>query len=152
MPADSTLTNGTGSFSATLRTVGTQSITATDRANGGITGSLTVQVTAASAAAISWSIPGTVQANQPFTVTITMKDAYGNLATGYRGTLHFTSSDLVAQTAGMLPADYTFTAADAGRHSFTVTLVTPPSQTLTATDTGNSNLTSTTRAINVVLL
>ena len=152
MPADSTLTNGTGSFSATLRTVGTQSITATDRANGGITGSLTVQVTAASAAAISWSIPGTVQANQPFTVTITMKDAYGNLATGYRGTLHFTSSDLVAQTAGKLPADYTFVAADGGSHVFSATLVTPPGETITVTDKANSALTTTSRSINVTLL
>src|SRR5207247_39139 len=58
-------------------------------------------------------------------------DAYGNLATGYRGTVRVTSSDAQA----VLPADYTFTAADAGRHTFTTTLKTAGSQSLTATDT-----------------
>jgi hypothetical protein len=38
LPVNSTLTNGTGSFSATLRTVGTQSITATDTLTSTITG------------------------------------------------------------------------------------------------------------------
>src|SRR5207237_10653655 len=37
-PADSTLTNGVGTFSATLKTAGNQSITATDTVNGTITG------------------------------------------------------------------------------------------------------------------
>jgi hypothetical protein len=38
LPADSTLTNGTGNFSVTLRTAGNQSITATDTANASLTG------------------------------------------------------------------------------------------------------------------
>jgi hypothetical protein len=148
MPADSTLSNGQGTFSATLRTAGAQTISGTDTGAGSIRGSLTVQVIPATAASITWGIPGTVQANQPFTITVTVKDQFGNLASGYRGTLHFSSSDLAAQ----LPADYAFSAADAGSRSFSVTLRTPPSQTLTATDTVNAGLTATTRAINVILL
>ena len=53
--------------------------------------------------------------------TVTAYDAYGNLATGYVGTVHFTSSDPKA----VLPANDTFTAADAGVHTFWVTLSTP---------------------------
>ena len=44
-----------------------------------------------------------------------VKDAFGNTATGYTGTVHFTSTDGQA----VLPADYTFTAGDAGIHTFT---------------------------------
>ena len=45
-----------------------------------------------------------------FNVTITAKDAYGNTATSYTGTVHFTSSD----SAAVLPGNYTFVAGDAG--------------------------------------
>src|SRR5262249_54182286 len=45
-------------------------------------------------------------------------------------TAHFTSSD----GAAALPADYAFTAADAGAHTFSVTLNTAGTQTITATD------------------
>src|SRR5207247_8769305 len=58
-------------------------------------------------------------------------------ATGYRGRVHFTSSD----AAAVLPGDYTFTAADAGVHSFTATLKTPGSRTLTVKDTANASIT-----------
>ena len=40
----------------------------------------------------------------------------GNAATLYRGTVHISWN-----SAAALPADYTFTAADAGKHSFTLT-------------------------------
>ena len=152
MPANATLTNGQGTFTATLNTVGSQSITATDTANSTITGRLSIQVTPAPAASITLVVPGTVQANVPFNVTMTLKDKFGGIATTYTGTVHFTSSDLAAQTGGKLPADYTFTAADAGSHTFSVTLMTPPSQTITVADTANPSLSATSRAINVVAL
>jgi len=41
----------------------------------------------------------------------------------------------------VLPADYTFTAADAGTHTFQVTLKTTGSQTVTATDVNSSGFT-----------
>jgi hypothetical protein len=51
--------------------------------------------------------------------------------TGYTGTVHFTSSDPQA----VLPADYTFTAADQGSHTFSgVKLRTKGLQTITAID------------------
>ena len=97
-------------------------------------------------------VPGTVHANQTFSVPVTLKDAYGNVATGYVRTVHFSSSDMSAQAGGKLPANYTFTAADAGTHTFSMSLMTPPSQTITVADTVNPSLSTTSRAINVILL
>jgi hypothetical protein len=51
--------------------------------------------------------------------------------------MHFTSSDGQAS----LPANYTFTAADGGVHTFSATLKTAGSQMLTATDTIASSIT-----------
>ena len=64
--------------------------------------------------------PSTATAGMAHSVTVTAQDAFGNVATGYTGTVHFTSSDGQA----VLPADYTFTAGDAGVHTFAVTLKT----------------------------
>src|SRR5205085_1172153 len=49
LPADSTLTNGVGSFPVTFRTAGQQTLTATDAADGSITGSATASVSPAAA-------------------------------------------------------------------------------------------------------
>jgi adhesin/invasin len=78
-------------------------------------------------------------------VTVTLVDAFGNMATSYRGTVHFTSSDLLAT----LPADTTFTAADGGKHQFSVTLVTPPGETVSVRDIANSSLGTTSGVIAV---
>ena len=138
LPADSSLTNGQGTFSVTLTKAGAQTVTATDTATASITGSVSVTVKPGAAASLTLGAPATATANQSFYVTVTAKDRYGNVATGYRGTVQFTSSDLLAT----LPANYTFTAGDAGAHSFSVTLVTPPSESVTVTDTANASLTA----------
>jgi hypothetical protein len=83
------------------------------------------------------SAPASVTAGTPFTVTVTALTAGGQLDAVYTGTVHFTSSD----GAAVLPADYTFTLADAGSHTFTVTLKTTGSRTVKATDKHNSSLT-----------
>ena len=56
-----------------------------------------------------------------------------------------------AVPAVVLPADYTFAAADGGTHQFSVTLWTPPSQTVSATDTVNASLTQS-QAVNISLV
>lgn len=71
------------------------------------------------------------------TFTVTALDNAGNVLTDYTGTVHLSSSDY--QAAGV-PADYTFTAADAGAHTFTVTFKTAGWQWVTATDTAAPNL------------
>jgi hypothetical protein len=144
LPADYTFTAadaGVHTFTVTLKTAGSRSVTATDTASSSITGSTTVTVNPAAASSIvlaGYSSPTTAGVANGFTVTA--RDAYGNVASGYTGTLHFTSSDPLAA----LPADYTYTAADAGVHSFNATLETAGSRSITATDTASSSMTSST--------
>ncbi len=125
---------GSYTFSVTLKTAGTQSVTATDTSVGVTTGTLSgISVSPAAASqfvlsGLSWTaIAG---ASQGF--TLTAKDAYGNVATGYNGTVHFTSSDSSAN----LPSDYTFTGSDGGSHAFFVAFATAGTQSLTATGSG----------------
>jgi hypothetical protein len=82
---------------------------------------------------------GSVVAGTPLSVTVTALDANGNTATGYTGTVTFSSSD----GGAALPGDYTFTPADQGVHTFAngVTLVTAGPQTVTASDNQNSLIT-----------
>jgi tartrate-resistant acid phosphatase type 5 len=82
--------------------------------------------------------PSSIQAGVAANFTVTALDGFGNTATAYRGTIHFSSSDAQA----VLPGDYTFTAADNGTHAFSATLKTAGSQTLLATDSGSSTVTS----------
>ena len=67
---------------------------------------------------VSFSVQArtSVPAGTPFTVTVSARDAMGAVATSYRGTVTFASDDA---RAPVLPADYTFTYADAGVHTFT---------------------------------
>jgi hypothetical protein len=125
---------GVHAFSATLRTAGTQSITATDTTTVSIKGSQTpITVTSSAAASslivVGFATPSVAGISKSFTVTA--KDAFGNTATGYTGTVTFTSSD----PKSGLPTNYTFVAGDAGTHTFTATLKTAGSQSITATDT-----------------
>jgi len=152
LPPDSTLTNGQGSFAATLDTAGSQTVTATDTATASITGSMTIQVTPLAAASIALAVPSSAVTNQPFNVTVTLRDRFGNMATGYTGTVHFLSSDEIANHLGKMPADYTFTAGDAGTHTFSVTLISPPSQTIRVADIANGTLTTTSSPITVTLI
>src|SRR5579859_3087775 len=141
LPADSTLTNGTGIFPVTLKTSGSQTITATDTVNSTITGSATVAVSPAAAATFFVSVPARRTPGSAFDIGVQVNDQFQNIATGYRGTVHFTSSDGRAS----LPADYTFTSGDAGRHVFRNAgiLLTQGTQTVTARDTGNNSVTGT---------
>lgn len=73
LPADATLTMGTGAFSVTFETAGTDTLTATDTTKGSITGMTSVNVTAAAALAITSSAPpnGTVgQRYDPHFITV----------------------------------------------------------------------------------
>ncbi len=140
LPANYTFTtadNDTHTFSAMLKTAGSQSLVATDTVTSTVAGSqtVTVQPAAASSARVS-GFPSPIQAGVAGTFTVTILDAYGNVATGYRGTIHFSSNDGQA----ILPANYIFTAADSGTHTFSATLKTAGSQSLVATDTVTSTV------------
>lgn len=83
-------------------------------------------------------LASTTTAGEAQTFTVTALNNAGNVLTDYTGTIHFSSSDYQAG----LPADYQFTAADRGVHTFTVTLKTAGWQSITATDTAVPNLSS----------
>jgi hypothetical protein len=85
---------------------------------------------------LALSAPAAATAGSSFGITVTAFDASNVVASAYTGTVRFTSTD----TQAVLPANYTFTAADHGRHTFTVTLKTAGSQTLTATDTATASV------------
>ena len=85
------------------------------------------------------------------TVTVTAIDRYKNVVGSgpdqYEGTANLSSTD--SKVTG-LPPSYTFTAADAGSHTFTnVSLKIMGSQTITATDSGTSTITGTSAGVNV---
>jgi hypothetical protein len=110
-------------------------LTATDTSNGAIMGSVTVTVIpAATTHLLVNGIPDPSQAGVAHSVTVAAEDQFGNVTSGYRGTVTFSSSDTGAGV--ILPASYTFVAGDAGVHVFTlgVTLVTAGSQRVTAID------------------
>ncbi|HWW61850.1 MAG TPA: hypothetical protein VN181_10820, partial [Thermoanaerobaculia bacterium] len=87
------------------------------------------------------------RAGDTTSVTVTAYDRNGNIATGYRGTIQFTSTD----GAATLPLSYTFTAADAGIHNFpgALTMRTNGAQFVTAKDTATATITGSVRT-NVV--
>jgi hypothetical protein len=127
---------GQHTFNVRLTVAGSRTVTATDTTNPAITGNTSFVVLPGPVDHFSVSAPASSPAGQAFDLTVTAQDAYNNTANGYTGTVTFTSSDPGAS----VPANYPFTAADNGVHTFPggVTLVTTGDQTVTATDTGNS--------------
>jgi len=90
-PATLTFTSGIASASLTLNTAGTQTVTVAD---GPVSTSSHIVVQAAAATRIDITgTPVTVTAGQAFSFTVTAKDAAGNVATQYAGTLDFSSAD-----------------------------------------------------------
>ncbi len=135
LPASAGLTNGVGFFTVTLETAGTQSITATDTVHSFLSGVQT-GITVNVASGIYFRVidfPNTTVAGVPHSITVIAYDEYDNLATDYSGTVAITSSDSQA----VLPPSAALTN---GIGSFTVTLKTTGTQSITATDTVTSSI------------
>jgi Bacterial Ig-like domain (group 1) len=138
-------------FTVTFKTSGGQTLTAKDAAVPLASPALPVQV--GPNVAVSFTVAGFPQSNtagvvSPFTVTA--KDAYTNIATGYAGTVHFTTTN----GNSTLPSDYTFvpttatSTGDGGQRSFSAALKTAgqgfvltaqdtaPLSTITGSETG----------------
>jgi hypothetical protein len=143
LPANSTLTFGVGNFSATLKTLGSQTIKAIDTVTASITGTSTaISVGSNAATHFSVSAPASVVKGTPFNFTVNALDAANNVATGYSGTAHFTSADPQA----VLPVNSTLTN---GAATFSATLKTGGRQTITATDTVTASITGSSNSIGV---
>ena len=150
LPADYTFTAadaGKHTFGVALKTAGTQSLTLQDTVNAAtassVSGILVKEAVTSTFSATGFPATTTAGVAQTFTLTVT--DAYGNVATGYRGTVSISSSDAQAG----LPINYTFGTADAGVHTFTAILKTAGIQSITVKDTANAALISTQSGINV---
>jgi chitodextrinase len=144
LPADAAFTaadNGSKNFSVTLSRVGNWTVRVEDAATPALAFQVAVSVLPAAAAQLVLAAPpGPFEAGEEFSVEVVARDAFGNDATGYLGTIHISSPDPLAE----LPPDYTFTAADAGHHSFNMVLkMAANPQSITVTDTALSALTVT---------
>jgi hypothetical protein len=143
LPANSTLTNGVGNFTATLKTSGIQTITATDTATSSITSTPSpTTVSAAATSQFSVTAPASANTGTAFNFSVTAKDPFNNTVSNYSGTLHFTSSDAKA----ILPGNATLTN---GTGTFSAALNTATNQTISATDTVMVSITGTSKSISV---
>jgi LPXTG-motif cell wall-anchored protein len=142
LPADVGLLNGTGVFVPSFNTAGVQSFTATDTVNMAITGTDSLTIDPGPAATLTATAPATATNGTGIMVHVVAHDAFNNIATGYAGTIHLTSTD----GAAVLAADGGLTS---GQADFAVTLNTDGMQTVTATDTVTAALTDTTANIDV---
>jgi hypothetical protein len=135
LPANGPLSGGTGSFTATFKTVGSQTLTATDTATaslGGTSGSINVVTNAATHFGVSGS--STANTRTAYDFTVNALDGANNPSAGYSGTVHFTSTDAQAK----LPANSALTS---GTANFSATWETAGAQTITATDTATASIT-----------
>ena len=143
LPADAALTNGVGTFSSTLKTAGSRTISAHDTVTSAIAGtSSPITVSAGAATHFSVNAPGAATTGVAFNISVTAQDQFDNTATAYAGTVHFASTD----TGAVLPADQTLTF---GNGTPSVTLATTGSRTVTATDAAVPAITGTSGAITV---
>jgi uncharacterized membrane protein YgcG len=126
---------GVHTFSMTFKSSGGQTFTAQDVANAANLAfnysQRDIAVTAGAMVGFAFRAPSNVSAGVAFSITLSAVDAFGNEVTGYTGTVHFAGP---AGTGNLLPADYTFTAADAGVHTFSVTLASTGTQTIGVAD------------------
>jgi hypothetical protein len=142
LPANSPFTNGTGNFTVTFKTIGSQTITATDTVTVSLKAtSNAISVVSNAPTHLSVNSPGSANTRAAFNVTVSALDAANNVSAGYSGTVHFTSSDAQAK----LPADSSLTA---GTGKFSATLETAGTQTVMATDTSSASI-SGSSSINV---
>jgi hypothetical protein len=101
---------------------------------------------------ISNLTPTSVTAGNTVSFKVTAEDSMGHVVPSYAGTVQLTSTDGQASLGGSpLPATYTFVPGDAGGHTFTVTLGTVGSRTITATDQNDAALTAPTGPITVTV-
>ena len=113
VPAPFTFTaadRGQRTVQVTFRTAGLHILQATDENAATDTG-FTVVASAAAASLALEGVPAAKAAGDTFAVTVAARDAFGNTATGYRGTVRFSSSD----AAAVLPVDGAFKSVDSGR-------------------------------------
>ena len=115
------LANGTSAntFYFSDNTVQSLTLNVADSLGGLTAGNYAISTVPGPATSLTLSgIGSSVSAGAVQTATVTAKDQFGNVATGYTGAVRFTSTDAKAT----LPGNYTFTVGNAGVKTFSVTL------------------------------
>ena len=140
LPGDQTLQNGAATLSATLKTAGSQTITATDTVTSTITGNSTA-ITVKGASHFSITAPASVTASSAFPITVNALTDTNDPVPAYTGTVSFTSTDSQAD----LPPTQAMTS---GTQTFNAALKTAGSETIAAKDTVTA-ITGTSSAISV---
>jgi hypothetical protein len=125
LPAPGPLSQGARDVAVALGKAPAGSISVTDGSLSGSTGGITVEP--GDAVAFAVQAGSTATAGTAADLTVVAYDGFANTATAFRGAVTFSSSD----PKSLLPAAYTFTAADAGQHGFQVTFKTAGTQGLT---------------------
>ena len=138
LPSSGSMSSGLGTFLATLKTLGNQTITVTDSVTGLTGTSAAIPV----GGSFQVSAPSYAGTNTPVSFTVTVVYPNAPRQGSYGGTVHFTSSDPSAALQG----DSTLTN---GTGTFPATFATPGNQTITATDTTYSGVTGTSSSIAV---
>ena len=151
MPANAALSSGTQTFNVTFKTAGSQTVTASDVTNGGISpntgAATTVNVGAFAKLQVlmpgQMAAPGTTSGNSgmataqtagmAFNVTVYAVDATWNLIST-NDTVHLTSSDCPGGVAGQCGAGGRRTLTDSVTHK------TSGSQTVTASDVTHTGI------------
>lgn len=137
LPTTLTFEHGYAMFQVTFATAGEQTLTVTDNGNATLTATAPTNVAApAVATQFALGLPRNVTSGATVTVRLVALDAQNHPVQNYSGPVTLSSSDAGAT----LPTSVTF---DHGFAAFQVTFATAGPQTLTATDTGNSALTTT---------
>jgi hypothetical protein len=143
LPINATLTGGVGSFTATLYSVGSATITVNDTVQSALTtpsGTITIVPAAANHYVIA--APTSVQRGQSFRVTVTAQDQFGNTITNYPGSVQLFSTD---STAVLSPSS----TLSGGTGTFSATLNGSGNQTLIAYDTVSTSITGSSAPISI---
>ena len=127
LPPESGLTRGAGTLPVVFETAGPETLTVTDPAEPAVTATTRIMVSPASPALFQAYAPASVKAGTPTTITVTALDAFGNVATGYSGTVRLAGTD----PSATLPSDAVLTR---GTGTFRITFKTAGPQTVTVTD------------------
>ncbi len=133
--------DGIARITTALSDAVSQSVTATflpspGNFSGSMSAAVAESVSPAAVARLALAMPSSTSPGSPVELHITAYDAYGNVATGYTGTVAFGSSD----SAASIPNDLTFTSSEDGVATAYVTFITPGVQVLTVDDIANSLL------------
>ncbi len=153
--ADTTFTTSSqgslGTQKHTYPSGGTATVTVrvTDANNDASTATFSVTVSGTVSHAVTTftvtGFPSPIIAGTAGSFTVTARDAFQNVVTGYTGTVYFTSTDPLA----VLPPDYTFTSSDNGVQTFSAVFNSAGTQSLTVKDTGATGAIGTETGITV---